>query len=66
MTSMHRTLQTAVAGYFIVCTIYKGVYKGGGGEGSGGSTPPPQKKKKIQIFFLKIEGQNIEKKMEKI
>ena len=39
----------------------KGVFKGGGG--SGGSNPPPPRN--FQIFFLKSEGKEIERKRKK-
>ena len=55
---MHRSLQTAVAWYFILFTIYKGVHKGEAraylmGGGGGGSTSPPPRN--FQIFFWKVK-----------
>ena len=39
--------------------MFKGVFRGGG---LGGSNPPPQN---FQIFFLKSEGKEIERKRKK-
>ena len=64
---MHRSLQTAVAWYFILFTIYKGVHKGEAraylmGGGGGFNLPPPPK---FSDFFLKSERKEVERKRKK-
>ena len=66
MTSMHRSLQAAVARYFIMFTIYKGVYKGGGkGVFKGGAVQPLKFTPEIFRFFLKSERKEVERKRKK-
>ena len=65
---MHRSLQTAVAWYFILFTIYKGVHKGEARAylmGGGGGVQPPPPPEIFRFFFEKWKkrGRKEKKKM---